>query len=285
MKLYSNIKTVLILFFAGVVINSCQKMEQPPLGDYPVDANPPGGPLKFYAAMDEKNVDSIRANYGTFNDASIVDGGVSGKAAQFDGTKNGYINYPSANDFASTASDFTISFWLNITAAQKDHEHAVGIMSLANTLDYTNGTYHKDGFWGNFTIFADHETSTSDSMLLKIVFWKAADSSNIWDATSEKWPHMYDGQWHNVVYTYSASTSTYIAYRDGQEFHTLTIPGIKFAFASQLILGGFQQAAGIVGKYSENTWMAGFPGMIDNVRLYGEALSAADVAALYANKE
>ena len=76
-------------------IASCQKMDHPPLGDYPVDANPPGGPLKFYAAMDEKNVDSIKANYGTFNDASIADGGVSGKAAQFDGTKNGFINYPS----------------------------------------------------------------------------------------------------------------------------------------------------------------------------------------------
>ena len=53
-------------------------MEHPPLGDYPKDANPPGGPLKFYAAMDGTNVDSIRANYGTVNNVTYVDGGVSG---------------------------------------------------------------------------------------------------------------------------------------------------------------------------------------------------------------
>src|SRR6478609_1153680 len=128
MKLYRNARIVVLLASVVVGLNACQKLEQPPLGDYPVDANPPGGPLKFYAAMDEKNVDSIRANYGTFNDASIVEGGVSGKAAQFDGSKNGFINYPSANDFGS-ATDFSVSFWINITLAQKNHENATGVLA------------------------------------------------------------------------------------------------------------------------------------------------------------
>jgi hypothetical protein len=50
-------------------------------------------------------------------------------------------------------------------------------------------------------------------------------------------------------------------------------------------LGGFQQAAGIQGDYGGNTWMAGFPGLIDNVRLYGTTLSASDIAGLYANHQ
>jgi hypothetical protein len=33
------------------------------------------------------------------------------------------------------------------------------------------------------------------------------------------------------------------------------------------------------------TWMGNFNGAIDQFRLYGVALSAADVAALYTNKE
>ena len=45
------------------------------------------------------------------------------------------------------------------------------------------------------------------------------------------------------------------------------------------------EAAGIVSSYGDNSWMAGFPGMMDNVRLYGETLSASDIANLYANKQ
>jgi hypothetical protein len=52
-----------------------------------------------------------------------------------------------------------------------------------------------------------------------------------------------------------------------------------------LVLGGFQQAAGITDSYDNNSWMAGFPGKMDNVRLYSEALSAADVKSLFDNKE
>ncbi len=282
MKSYRNARIVMLLALGVICLNACQKMEQPPLGDYPKDANPPGGPLKFFAAMDEKNVDSIKANYGTFNNASIVAGGVSGMCAQFDGSQNGYINYPSANDFASTASDFTISFWINATLAQKDHVNADGVMALANTLNVDGGP---NGFWGNFTIYADHETSTSDSMLLKIALFRV-DSLTSFDGANWKWPKMYDGQWHHVVYTYTAADSLLTAYRDGAFFNKVTTGRqIKFGFASQLILGGFQEAVGIVSDYPSNTWMSGFPGEMDNVRLYSEALSADDIKSIYDNKQ
>ena len=278
MKLYANIRNVVLLFTLGVLINSCQKMDQPPLADYPKDANPPGGPLKFYAALDEKNVDSIRANYGTFNDASIVDGGVSGMCAQFDGSKNGFINYPSANDFGQSTS-FTISFWINITLAQKDNVNADGILAVASS----------SNFWGNVCFYADHTTGgNSDSMDLKIHF--ANGSGDNWDFANyigaNRWPHMYDGQWHQVAFTYDSPSKTGTVYRDGVQFDQKTNETIAFdGNASQLVLGGFQEAAGIVDSYDNNTWMSGFPGKMDNVRLYGEALSAADIKSLYDNKE
>lgn len=278
MKLYANVMSVMLLFCIGVLLNSCQKMSQPPLGDYPKDANPPGGPLKFYAALDEKNVDSIKANYGTFNNASIVADGVSGMCAQFDGSQNGYINYPSANDFGQSTS-FTISFWINITMAQKDNLHAVGVFALANSVN----------FWGNATFYADNNAkSPSDSMDLKIHFGGPGNGDN-WDFAgynfSNAWPHMYDGQWHQVAFTYDATSKTGTVYRDGEQFDQKTNETISLESSSQLILGGFQEAAGIVGNYADNTWMAGFPGKMDNVRLYGEALSAADVKSIYDNKE
>jgi hypothetical protein len=278
MKLYTNIGYVLLLSLSGVFLNSCQKMEHPPLGDYPTDANPPGGPLKFYAAMDEKNVDSVRANFGTFNNASIVDGGVSGKCAQFDGSQNGYINYPSANDFGQSTS-FTISFWINITMAQKDNNHAVGVLAFANSVN----------FWGNITFYADNNTkSPSDSMDLKIHFGDVNGGDN-WNFAgynfANAWPKMYDGNWHQVAFTYDATAKIGTVYRDGEQFDQKTNQSIAFENSSQLVLGGFQQAAGITDSYSNNTWMAGFPGKMDNVRLYGVALSASDVKGIYDNKE
>jgi hypothetical protein len=278
MKLYKNVRIVLLLAAAIISLNACQKMDRPPLGDYPTDANPPGGPLKFYAAMDEKNVDSVRANYGTFNNASIVDGGVSGKCAQFDGSQNGYINYPSANDFGQSTS-FSISFWINITMAQKDNNHAVGVLAFANSVN----------FWGNITFYADNNTkSPSDSMDLKIHFGDVNGGDN-WNFAgynfANAWPKMYDGNWHQVAFTYDATAKIGTVYRDGAQFDQKTNQSIAFENSSQLVLGGFQQAAGITDSYSNNTWMAGFPGKMDNVRLYGVALSASDVKGIYDNKE
>ena len=42
-------------------------MDRPVLGNYVKDANPPGGPLKFYTAFDGVDVDSIRANFAIDN--------------------------------------------------------------------------------------------------------------------------------------------------------------------------------------------------------------------------
>lgn len=275
---YKNIRDLLLVIAAGLTVGSCQKLTHPPLGDYPKDANPPGGPLKFYAAMDGSNVDSIRANFGVDNNVTYTGAGVSGKAAQFDGSKNGYIAWPSANDYGAS-TDFTISFWINITLAQKDNNHAVGVLAFANSKN----------FWSNICFYADNNTKgTTDSMDLKIHF-NAPNNGDDWNFANynftHAWPHMYDGKWHQVAFTYNKTAQTGTVYRDGVQFDQKTGQSIAFENPSQLIVGGFQEAAGVVDKYSNNTWMAGFAGMIDNVRLYGTTLSASDIMALYTNKQ
>ncbi len=278
MNLNNRIQKSGILVLAIIIaFTSCQKLTRPALGNYPKDTNPPGGPLKFYAAMDGSSVDSIRANFGNDHDVTYA-AGVSGMAAQFDGSKNGYIDYAAPNDFGAS-TNFTISFWLNITLAQKDNVNADGVLSLAST----------SNFWGNFTFYADHTTGgNSDSMDLKIHF--ANGSGDNWDFAgytgNARWPKMYDGQWHHVAFVYDAAAKTGTLYRDGVQFDQKTNETIAFdGKSSKLIVAGFQEAEGIVDTYANNTWMSGFPGLIDQVRLYGEALAPADVAALYANKQ
>ncbi len=275
-KLFKSAIIVMAMFFA---VTGCKKTDRPALGDYPEDANPPGGPLKFYAALDERAVDSIRANFGVDNGASYVTSGVAGASGALQlNNSNGYVAFNTANDFGSS-TDFTISFWINATMAQKDNNHAVGILAFANSVN----------FWGNITFYADNNTkSASDSMDLKIHFGDANNGDN-WNFAgynfANAWPKMYDGVWHQVAFTYNATAKVGTVYRDGVQFDQKTNQSIKFENPSKLVLGGFQQADNIVGKYSENTWMAGFPGKLDQVRLYSQALSASEILALYTGKQ
>ena len=110
------IKNAAFILAASIGFTACKKLGRPLLGDYPKDANAPGGPLKFYAAFDGTTtnplmnaVDSIRANFPSVNPFASVDG-VKGKAVQANGTSA--INYPSANDFKGSTS-CTISLWVN----------------------------------------------------------------------------------------------------------------------------------------------------------------------------
>ncbi|MBS1662169.1 MAG: LamG domain-containing protein [Bacteroidetes bacterium] len=278
MKFNNKISGKLGLFLLlGLALGACQKHNKPPLRDYPKDTYPVGSPLRFLAAMDGSNLDSIRNNKGKDNDVTYIDGGVSGKAITFDYAKKGYLAYPSANDFAFV-NDFTISIWIKATLAQKDHVNADGVLALSNTKN----------FWSNICMFVDHETSTSDSMILKFHFNTANNGDN-WDVQYQgptRIPKMYDGQWHHIAGTYASSSKAWVLYIDGKQFASQTLTSaIKFENASQLVIGGFQEAAGIADTYDNNSWMAPFPGAIDNVRLYGTTLSATDVQALYTNKQ
>jgi hypothetical protein len=40
-----------------------------------------------------------------------------------------------------------------------------------------------------------------------------------------------------------------------------------------------------VSTYADNSWMSGWPGDLDNIRLYNTALTATDVQGLYSNKQ
>jgi hypothetical protein len=281
-------KNIALGFAFCVASYSCQKMTTPPLpADYPTDVVvTPTTPLRFYVPFDSTSeaakqinvrfADSISTNPSFFPDPSTTAvPGVTGTAYQ--GSLGTFLHYLNANDFGKSTS-FTISFWMNIMLDQKDHTNADGILAVSS----------KTNFWSEVCIFADHETSTSDSMQLKFVF--ANGGGNNWDFAgytgANRWPAMYDGNWHNVVFVYDATSKTGTAYRDGVQFDQKTNETILFdGNDDQVVVGGFQEAVNLVGTYPDNTWMSGFPGAIDQLRLYNVAMSAADVQALYANKQ
>lgn len=280
--------SVLLASLVCGLLMSCQKTPRPALPrDYPTDnITLPTGPLRFYLPFDSSNADAKQINIRFkdsisgypcfFPDASVTyTDGVSGTAYQ--GALDHYIHYYNANDFAQ-ASNFTIAFWFRATLAQKDHSNADGVLALSSTVS----------FWSNFVVYIDHETSTSDSLIFKIHFQNG--SADNWDFAgydgNKRLPHGYNGNWHHIAFTYDAGAKTGTLYYDGAQFDQKTNETIKFdGNASQLVVGGFQEAIGLVSTYADNSWMSGWPGDLDNIRLYNTALTATDVQGLYTNKQ
>jgi len=288
MKIKNIFLKILVSALCIIVVNSCQKMSKPALPpDYPTD-NPvtPSTPLRFYLPFDSTSAEDAKLNirfkdsissYPSFFPPPSINytSGVRGTA--FKGALDGYIHYFNANDFSKSTS-FTIAFWFKATLAEKDHTNADGVLALADT---TN-------FWSPVVIYTDHESSTSDSMILKFHFLNG--NSDVWDfanyAGANRFPHGYNGNWHQIAFVYDNGAKTGTVYYDGAQFDKKNNISIAFTpnHITQLVVGGFQQAIGAQGTYAQNTWMSGFPGALDNIRLYNTALSASDVQNLYANK-
>ncbi len=251
------------------ILSSCQKMNRPGLGEYPKDANPPGGPLKFFAAYDGTSsdplrnaVDSIRANFAAANPLASTNG-ITGKAIQGNGTQA--VKYSSANDF-NLSTSCTIAFWVNNTVNPNTELY----FSLAS----------KD-YW--------HESAA-----FLLVEHAAADKCTFKFALQDKWVEytnqsfakpLFNGQWHHLAFVYDETTSVLKIYFDGAEVPTpgasgnLGLGKLNLKSATNLVVGGWNKHAGVSGP--TDGWISGFSGKMDQFRLYGRALSSAEVLALY----
>jgi hypothetical protein len=256
-----------------LLVASCQKMDRPPLGDYPQDSNPPGGPLKFYAAFDGTTsnpqfnaVDSIRANFPADNPLASVDG-ASGKAVQ--GTTDKAINYPGANDFKNSTS-ITIAFWVNNAVNPRTELY----FSLVD----------KD-YWHASSAFMLVEHGTPDKVQLKFAImdhWvEYIDNFN---------EPLLDGQWHHIAITYDETTSKPGIYFDGVEVplppgaisNFAGLGPLNLKNASNLVVAGWNKHAGLTGP--TDSWISSFSGKMDQFRLYNKVLTPGEIQALYNSK-
>lgn len=266
-----------ILALLAILLFSCQKMDRPALANYVKDANPPGGPLKFYTAFDGTTsdplmnaVDSIRATFASANPLASI-AGISGKAVQ--GTEGKALLYPSANDF-KTATSFSISFWLKNTAQAGRTEF------LFSLVDDTYGWHHSAAF-----VLVENQTPTKATMKFGLM--------DQWLEGNFEKP-MFDGNWHHIVYAYDQATSKMSYYFDGALVTGLSAAqtdaknggnargAVNFSNATNMVIGGWNKHANITGP--TDGWISSFTGGIDQFRLYSKALTSTEVAALYTNK-
>jgi len=272
----NKIHFCLVLTALILVASSCSKKVRPTLGDFPKDADPhfplyPGGPLKFYAAFNGTGtdklmnaVDSVRANFPTNNPLASTTG-ISGSGIKGDGVKA--IKYPSANDF-NLSTSCTISMWLNNTV----NANTELLFSLVS----------KD-YWHESSAFLLLEHATPTKCQLKFALqdhWvEYIDNFN---------KPLFDGNWHHLAFVYDETSSILKVYFDGVEVPTpgtsgnLGLGKLNLKSSTNLVVGGWNKHAEISGP--ADAWISGFTGKMDQFRLYGKALSASEVLALYNSK-
>lgn len=274
---YSHLLSFLAL---TILVASCQKEDRHPIGDYPKDSNPPGGPLKFYVAFDGTSsntllnaVDSIKANFPS-NNPLQSGGGVSGKAIV--GDNNDYVKYAGPNDFVSTASSFTIAFW----------EKRDGIPQGNSAFFFNFGSGNKN--WANSSMFGLFDWgSNNDSGVIKVYAFDANSKDNWFEWSGASAVHgVMDNQWHHIAFVYDAGTSVMTLYVDGTANpNTKSWPGhgpinLDASLINEFDIGG---NANVPNFGWGQMWDTG--NSLDQFRLYSTALSADEVKALYTSKQ
>ncbi len=266
-----------------IAISSCQKINRPGMTDYPEDANPPGGPLKFYVAFDGSGtdglrnaVDSIRANFPAENSGTYAEG-ITGQS--YKGSTTSKVQFGSPNDFAGVTS-FTLAFWM------KKSPHAAGTGT-----QFAFGLNAKDYSWTKLQMFLLFEDAGNPSTL-----YSCAAKFYLMDQWFEfvgtkRIKNLLNGEWHHVVFTYDETTSVLSTYIDGNAptnlpagFGNVRNGGnprgpLSFSGITGFTIGGPGSVAN-----NANGWMGYFDGQIDQFRLYGTALSASEVELLYQSR-
>lgn len=267
-----------------LLLSACQKMNRPGYGDYPKDANPPGGALKFYVAFDGTTanplmnaVDSIRANFASENPLTSIDG-VKGKAVQGENKK--FIKYAKPNDWADESRSFTISCWFKRNGQTKNN-------TGTNGPEYLMSFKASTGHWSGSSLLVFLEGDNAAGQVKVMVADKTSDSWFTWEnSNTSSIPGLLDNNWHHIALTYNSTTSTMTLFIDGvanSKTRTWgTHGGVVFDAAK---ITEMRIGAGPGTSYDTDDWLSStFKGGIDQVRMYSSVLTQAEITALFTGK-
>ena len=197
-------------------------------------------PIASYALEGNALDGSGNGRNGTVNGGVTFVAGHLGQAANFNGM-NAFIQIP-----RSIQGSFSMSFWIRTTATG------------GSGAQWWNGRGLVDGEVAN--VVNDFGTSLLGS---RIAFGVGNP-----DTTIQSTSNINNGAWHHVAVTRNSGSGAMVLYVDGVQQASVTGPiGTKSA-PPNLRLGSLQ------------TNLNFFAGQLDEVRLYNDVLTAAQVAAL-----
>jgi len=273
-----------ILKFSGLVallfaFSACQELDQPELGEYPLDnAVLPAGSLRFYVPFDKEDT-RLRyqfaeelSTYPSFTpDKSITsEAGITGKS--YKGSATAFLKYLNPNDFVQKAQSFTISYWFKHGATTTSAEHIFSIPS-------------SNGHWTKGSMMLMNEATTNGIAVKMIIVDKnKADTWLTWEGAANAVPvaGFFDNQWHHCAFVYNASNSSLTFYKDGVQFGTPKTWGTHGGVnMDDTKVTGFN----LGGQSGTDSWMKPWKGNLDQFRMYDSALTLAEITDLYTNKK
>lgn len=187
--------------------------------------------------------------------ASFVPGGISGNAISLTQASGGLVNMGSS--FPAFASgDFSIVLWVNTTTTAADtialSKHKAGVQNgylLAINTTGGGGQTNKATFTAGSEFVSQSPTSTST---------------------------VNDGLWHQIVGVYLAG-GTHSIYVDGSPVEASTPSQTVPDLSAPFLIGGVREVAGT------NNPEARYTGLVDEVQVYNQALTASQIDFLFQN--
>lgn len=276
-------KSLLVATMALAVMG-CRKMDRPALGSYPTDANAPGGPLKFYVAFDGNTndglmnaVDSIRAAFPADNPLTSVTG-VSGRAVKGENKK--FIKYVKPNDWVTAAKSFTISFWYKRNGQTQNN-------NLTNGPEYIMSFKSNSGHWSGANLLLFLEGNNAGCAVKVMIADKTnADNWFTWEGGNTI-PGILDNNWHHIVLTYDAASSTMRLYVDGvmnpntRSWGTHGDINIDNNAITEMRVG-----SGPGDNINSDDWLSStWKGELDQLRMYNIVLTQAEISTLFTSKK
>jgi hypothetical protein len=270
-------RNTLLLFTVVLVLAGCQKLDRPELGDYPLDPPPPPySILKSFWEFDNNTRDTGQyRTEGTAKNITFVPG-IKGQGAQIGA--DGYLMSTKVNDSLTTPGSLTVAWWMNAAAPTPN---AKGIFAISK----------KTEFWGNVEFFLETNNNGNEAFL-KVHLFNAthADKGEEWNEV--KIPNAL-GKWTHFAVVYNAADSKLSIYADGQPtaINGKVLKGgnygnLKFTDVAGIVLGNFAfETDPTLANHGGEPWATNINGSLDQFRIYNVALSAAQVKALFDNKE
>ncbi len=292
---------IIAFFVLLVVLGSCQKLDRPPLGDYPKDPPiPPYNPEKSSFSFENNITDNGEDKLtGKASNITYV-AGITGQAMKVGDL--GYVSFDlkdiitNADGFVSTPLDtiknigsFTVAFWMNGngTAGGPVSDGAQGLFAISNSTQ----------FWGNIEMFLENYTDATDNnaVFLKIHMLNANVSGGGEEWTADNNVQLKDvlNKWTHIALTYDAATSSLSLYKDGAATGVSnkilgggSYGDIKLDDVTGMVLGSFAfQTDPSLTNHGPEPWAKSFNGALDQFHLYNKALSATEVNALFTSKQ
>lgn len=258
---------------------SCQDMDRPELGDYPLDnVTLPDGSLRFFVPFDKED-NRLRyqfteelSGYPCFEPDNTItsDAGINNKG--YKGSSSAFLKYLTPNDFAQKAKSFTISYWMKHDATTNNAEHIFSIPS-------SNGHWTK----GSMMLMKE-ATEYGIAVKMILVDKNNSDTWLTWEGENNAVPAggFFDNQWHHCVFIYDANTSSLTFYKDGVQVGTPKVWGTHGPVNMDATkVTGFY----LGGASGTDSWMKPWNGNLDQFRMYDTALTAAEINDLYTNKK